>query len=274
MAERPPSHDELARRLESLAGRLDVPEADLADAVRAAIEARLQPRAAVARPRRRLLTRLALAAAVVLAVALALSPQAREAIAERILQGVQILRIAAPTPTSAPPGPTATAEPLALRLGLGRRVSLDDAATKADFPILLPESPLLGPPDEVYVASTSGGNRVSLVYGERDGLPAATETGVAALVTQFEGDVSDDVVRKGLPPETTVELLDVDGGRAIWIEGAPHFVYVYRAPDGEFHEDRGRLAGNTLLWERGDMTLRLEAEVDRETALRLAGSVR
>ena len=33
-----------------------------------------------------------------------------------------------------------------------------------------------------------------------------------------------------------------------------------------------RLAGNTLLWERQSLTLRLEAAIDRDTALRIATS--
>jgi hypothetical protein len=35
-----------------------------------------------------------------------------------------------------------------------------------------------------------------------------------------------------------------------------------------------RLAGNTLLWVQGDLTLRLEIAGSREDALRIAGSMR
>jgi uncharacterized protein DUF4367 len=34
-----------------------------------------------------------------------------------------------------------------------------------------------------------------------------------------------------------------------------------------------RLAGNTLLWERGALTLRLEADINEEEALKIARSV-
>lgn len=56
------------------------------------------------------------------------------------------------------------------------------------------------------------------------------------------------------------------------------FVKAYRAllafrdRDGQFRENTARLAGKTLLWQLGDVTLRLEGELSKEEALRIARS--
>jgi hypothetical protein len=52
----------------------------------------------------------------------------------------------------------------------------------------------------------------------------------------------------------------------VWIEGAPHVLFLPGAPP--------RLAANTLLWRRGGLTLRLEGAASMDEALRIAGSLR
>jgi hypothetical protein len=49
----------------------------------------------------------------------------------------------------------------------------------------------------------------------------------------------------------------------VFLSGEPHVV-----------TPPNRLAGNTLLWVRGDTTYRLETALGRDAALRLARSVR
>jgi hypothetical protein len=55
----------------------------------------------------------------------------------------------------------------------------------------------------------------------------------------------------------------VNGAIGVFIAGEPHVVI-----------PPNRLAGNTLLWVRGDTTYRLETALGRRAALRLARSVR
>ena len=43
--------------------------------------------------------------------------------------------------------------------------------------------------------------------------------------------------------------------------------------EDELYEDRGRLAGNTLLLDRGDVLVRIEGRLDRERALEIAESL-
>ena len=48
---------------------------------------------------------------------------------------------------------------------------------------------------------------------------------------------------------------------------------MYLDPSGVIQEDLAYLAGTTLLWNRGDVLFRLEADVDRAKALELAAAV-
>jgi hypothetical protein len=63
----------------------------------------------------------------------------------------------------------------------------------------------------------------------------------------------------------------VNGAFGLWLVGGPHVLrYEQR---GRFAEIETRLAGNTLLWLAGGRTLRIEGELTRAQALRLARSL-
>jgi len=63
----------------------------------------------------------------------------------------------------------------------------------------------------------------------------------------------------------------VRGEPGYFLSGNPHeFSYFDRR--GEYRQEIVRLAGNTLLWERGPLTLRLEADINKEEALKIARS--
>jgi hypothetical protein len=70
-----------------------------------------------------------------------------------------------------------------------------------------------------------------------------------------------------------VEEVTVGGEPGYWFSGEPHF-FTYIDADGQFREERTRLAGNTLIWQRGDLTLRLEGQLPKEEAVRIAESMR
>jgi len=145
-------------------------------------------------------------------------------------------------------------------LGLGERTTL--AAARRIAPVPVPTITALGAPDAVYVDRRAlGAGSASLVYLARPGLPAATGRIGALLTTLPGGDPA--IVKKLLGAGTRVESVDVDGGFGVFISGDAHVV----APPN-------RLAGNTLLWVRGDTTYRLETALGRDAALRLARSVR
>ncbi len=216
---------------------------------------------------------LALAVAVlVLALAAALGsvPSVRSAIADRLgLRGIEIR----PVPTLSPL-PSLTTPPDRSSLGLGERVTLEQARARVRYRVLLPSLPELGDPDEVYLSAEPSGGQVAVIYLGRSGLPQSPQTGVGMLMTEFRGTTGQDVFQKGIPPGTRVESVTVNGGPGYWIEGQPHLFYFYRDANGQFRNAEARLAGNVLLWQQGDLTLRLEGVVSKEQALRIAQSVR
>ena len=67
--------------------------------------------------------------------------------------------------------------------------------------------------------------------------------------------------------------ISVNGGPGYWIEGEPH-LFFYRDRSGNVRDETIRLAGNVLLWEQGELTLRLEGDLRLPQALRIAKSFR
>lgn len=251
----------LERELGDLSTRIEVPSTpDLTGAVRERIEHRPPARPSLKA------ARLTLAAVVVGLAALCggvlLSSTAREAIAGWLgIRGIDIVDEA--------PGPGVDAG-----LALGRRSTLDDAQSRVPFEILLPAAGDLGRPDGVYVDETpTGGRVVSLLYRAGEGLPRAAGTGVGLLVTQFEAGLRKDLLQKVKTAGVEVEPVRIGTSQAYWISGDPHFVFLL-APGGGVIEDRTRLAGDTLLWERGRVSLRLESGLGQAQALRVARSMR
>jgi hypothetical protein len=57
-----------------------------------------------------------------------------------------------------------------------------------------------------------------------------------------------------------------------WFAGNPHGFW-YFAEDGGVIAWSGRLVGNTLAWERGDMLYRIEGDISLERALQIAESI-
>jgi hypothetical protein len=210
-----------------------------------------------------------LAAVVLAAAVLVASPGTREAVARRLgLRGVEI-RIG-----GGPPAPTATTQPGGrLALGVGELVTLSEARRLVAFPVLVPTAAGFQRPDAVFVDTDQPqGGRVDLVYRARPGLPASQFTDAGLLITQFQATLTPDFVKKvvGLG---LVEEVRVAGQPGYWFSGEPHF-YSYRDAGGGLLDERTRLAGNTLVWQAGAQTLRLEGQLSKEEALRIAESMR
>ena len=265
---------DLDRRLAELGTHLEWP--DTPD-VRPALRARLA--AVPARPVRRLRPLLVAAAiAVTLLGGLAASPEARSAILRLLrLRGVTVEQVDRPL---APPRTEAASSTArrddrptgidAVLPELGEAVSLAAARRRAPFTVLVPRA--LGAPDAVRVtAPAAGPTVVSLLYAPRSGLAPTRVADLGLLVTQFRGSVVTEFLGKLAGTGTRVERVSVDQEPAIWLEGEPHFVF-FRDPGGAIAEDTLRLSGNTLLWERDGLLLRLEGRLTRDEALRLATS--
>ena len=235
--------ERLEDRLRLLAADVSWPDTpDLASAVAARVEA--APRAA-RRPRRLVV---AVAAALLVPATGAVAfPSARDDVLDWLgLKGAEVRR----APELPPAAPPAIEE-------LGRRVTLEEAARVARFRPAVPAE--LGAPVEVRFDDAT--RTVTLVY---DGI----------LVAQTPGALSRDLVGKVVTTRSRVRAVDVDGARGVFIDGAPHS-YVYRRPDGTTGEDRPRLAGNTLVFNRGDLLVRVEGRrLALDRALEIARSLR
>jgi hypothetical protein len=272
---------DLERALAELAASLEFPPTpDLAAAVTARLGEAPAPAPAPRRPWARpwrFLTGLAgwrrlavagLAAVVLAAAVLVASPGTREAVARRLgLRGIDI-RIGGP-----PPPTVTTRRAERLELGLGERMTLEEARRRVDFPVLVPGAPGLRRPAAVHVdEAVPPGGRVDLVYRAGPGLPASPHTDVGLLITEFRGQPTAEFLKK-VTRMGLVEELTVGGEPGYWFSGETHF-FTYQDANGDLREERTRLAGNTLIWQRGELTLRIEAEISREEALRIAASMR
>ena len=209
------------------------PTPDMASAVRARLE----------RPRfwRRPVA-IAVAVVVVAAIAAAFAvPQSRSAILDWLgLRNVSVVRV-----------DKLPVVPANGRLDLGRRVTLEEARRRASW-LRVPDSE----PDSVWVNESLPGGKVSLLWG--------TPFNVRLLLTEFTGRT---YIEKIIQGDTEVERVGIGDGGA-WFQG-PHVV-VFQDRDGRFRESHGRLVGNTLVWQVGSVTLRLEGGLTRDEALRIA----
>lgn len=161
--------------------------------------------------------------------------------------------------------------PAGVELALGERVAAGDAAARAGFPVAPPLASLAGP--DVYMLVNPWGAQVSYAYRPTDSLPEVGDSGVGLLVSQLQGATTDSFIRKLLGSGSTLEVVDVGGEPGYWIAGEPHG-FVYLAPDGSFHEEEIRLAGNVLIWTRGDVTYRIESALPLDRVREIARDLR
>jgi hypothetical protein len=209
------------------------PTPDLASAIRGRLE----------RPRFwRRPAAIAVAVAVVAAIAAAFAvPQSRSAILDWLgLRNVSVVRVEK-LPTVPAHG----------NLDLGQRVTLDEAKRRAPW-LLIPD----GTPDSVWVSESVPGGKVSLLWG--------TPSNVKLLLTEFTGRT---YIEKVIDGDTQVERVKI-GSAGAWFKGS--HVVMFQDRDGRFRESHARLARNTLVWQLGGVTLRLEGGLTKDEALRIA----
>ena len=256
---------DLERTLSDIGTRLDGPKRDMWPAVRARIaERRAQPWWLRLGLDGRTLAPIAATLAVILVAAFVLTPAFVDALEHLLnIPGVQIFRIAT-TPT---PMPTTTAS---VSFPGQRVASVAEASRLAGFQVREPAA--LGAADEIYVELVPV--RVTLVYRSRQGMPTTALPGVGALIVEFKGSLDAPILGKAIGPGTILEAVPLSSGTAAyWLAGQPH-QFFYRDSTGNIQPDTLRLAGNTLLWDASGITYRLEAQVSREEAVRIASSFR
>lgn len=225
----------LERRLQELGGGIAYPATPRFELDFERRPARLRP--------------LALALVVALAVlagVLAFSPGARSAFLELFRLRGATVELTESLPQVQPQQPD-----------FGERVGRAEAERRVGFELLD-----LGEPDAIHVLD----NRLAtLVYGPADR--------PRLVLSQLNGAVWDGFVKKAAGPRTRIEEVDVGGEPGLFVSGDEHFV-MFLDGDGNVRDDRTFLAGTVLLWNRGDLLLRLEGDLTRAQALELAAAVR
>ena len=228
----------LEQQLHALGRELEYPlEPELAPAVLARLDRKPFP-----------WRRVALAIAI-LAAALAAAfavPQARTALLRWFhLRGVAVERV-----DTLPP-----AVERSQAKGLGRPVSRKEAERELGVRLALP--PLAGgEPKRVYVLA---GAFATVILHDQ---------GHALLLSEFRA-TRYELLKKLVGSKSVIAPATVNGARGLWLQGPPHtLTYVDRL--GEFREKAVRIHGNVLLWNRGELTLRLEGKISKARALRLA----
>jgi hypothetical protein len=226
--------DALEQRLSALAADLHVPVPD-------GLERAVMERVATTRPRRRWRRWLAGLVAGLLGVGVVASPVGAEIRGWLGLPGVSVT--SGDPVDETPAVPAATGSP-----------DLERAARLAGFTPVVPSA--LGAPDRVEVSDDR------LVVS----LSWTTENGTVRL-DELRGDVEPIFWKTA----DRAERLLVSGTEALWLPTAHRVTVV---PDGGTVRDLpSRLAAPTLLWLDGDLTLRLEGDLDLAEATRIAGSV-
>lgn len=234
MSDRRPNVEE---RLARLAIEVDAEPPDLAGAVRARIANEPTPSARWPGARWAAIG----AVAVVLAggTAYAASADVRDAVRDLLgIGAVEIERVP-------------ELDEAETTLDLGERVAPEDASGAAGFDLV--DSSALGEPAEAFIADVAGNPAVSFLYPS------------GLILSQIEG--RDAVIVKQVLLSTTVEPIRVNGARGYWIAGDGHLI---EFPAGT----TPRVSANSLIWTHGQVTLRLEGDIGKAEALRLAEDLR
>jgi hypothetical protein len=190
---------------------------------------------------------IALAALLVVVAAAMAVPQARSQILDWLGIGSVTIRYVDDLPK---------VEKATEDLGLGERIGLSDVRRQVAFTVRVPQIEGLEDPD-VYFRPAAG--QVSLLYGSEDE--------PRLLISQI---LATGALQKLLNSDTDVERVSVGAARGVWLEGGEHVLYY---PGGG--EERQRLVGNTLILQRIDnVTVRIEADISKEEAVRIFRSMR
>jgi len=154
-------------------------------------------------------------------------------------------------------GTSKSGEVVATRFS-GERISLREARARVDGALLLPRTPKLGKPEQIYAGGTSRKDGVVLVY--REGLPPLGDTGISLVLTEVPGEVEPAYLAGKTAGGRKLDKVTVDGDPGYW------------SLAGRLSSQGDRR--HVLLWEKRGVALRLEADVSKEQAVRIAEAVR
>jgi hypothetical protein len=253
------SDEGLGAALKAVATQVDYPPTpEMSRQIRARIQAAPEPHRVPLRSRRYAFALAVVGVLVVgFAAIMALSPRAREAVADFIGVGGVRIGFDMPSPSVSP----------ADELDLGPEVTLEEAEGFVGFDVKTPQLADL-PEPEIHLTTPPSSGMVSLLY--RDAYRDADDPGL--LITQFEARLEEGFLKKlAFEEGARVEYLIVRGSPGYWVTGTHFFAYFDES--GDIREETLRLADNVLLWEENGITHRVEGGFDKAKALRIADSM-
>ena len=211
--------------------------------------------------RRQARRRLALAAMLILAViaALAAVPPVRAAVLDFFQIGV--VRIFRNEPTHQPQSLTPQPDPTLLPslLDLDGRITLDQALSQTDLPVLTPSSPRnFGPPDFIFLQDMGG--PVLILVWTYPQQPEKIELSLHILSAGTWG------VEKFAPRIISETLVNQQS--AVWAIG-PYMLMLQK----DKADVRRLVDGNVLIWAQNGITYRLETELPMAEAIKAAESL-
>lgn len=175
-----------------------------------------------------------------------------------------------PGPLSSAPGDVLSPEVL------GRpSTSVSEAGSLAGFDVVLPTR--LGDPAGVWTGVTPPDTlgstpvtRVVLAWSPTPALPTVRGLPWGAVLMEFPGEAN--LAAKTIFEDASggLRAVTVGGEGGLWVTG-DHVITLASADGGSPMELQ--VTGNVLLWQRGDLTLRLETALGLPAALEVAASV-
>ncbi len=184
------------------------------------------------------------------------------------------IEIVIATPTPPMPVPSGIATPVATTTpspppiwswGLAGRTTLQAAQQGLSFTLKLPTYPAdLGQPDQVFTQDL-GGQAVVLGWSK-----PKDETTPRMVLYELTSDV---MGQKALRDTTQLQETTVNGRPAAWVRG-PYALEIRGVRNRPETTIRRLVDGNTLVWEEGGITYRLETTLSLEEAVRIAESLR
>ena len=187
-----------------------------------------------------------MALALALAGSLAVSPDARQAVAGFLhLPGFEIRKVQTlPSPSASPTGT--------------RPVTLAQARKLAGFTLLTPAAP-----EKVLSAAFNG---------DPPGGEVVLSLAGGAKVMEVKGGIDKGTFGKMVPAEGQVTEVSVNGTTGYWFKGLHYFFY--QDATGQFRNEDMLLASDTLVFEKGGVLVRIEGAADEADALRIAALLR
>jgi hypothetical protein len=171
------------------------------------------------------------------------------------------------SPESVRPLPSIPNQP-----GIGQQTTLEAAGWQVGFVLRVPGLASLSNPDQVYLMEPPSGGAMTLVYRARPGYPLQPGKPYGLVITQFRADIQAELFEKLITGGVRITQTSVHGLPAYWVAAGEHYFF-YVDATGRVVNTTLRLAGDTLIWEEGGVTHRVEGAPSLQAAVAVAESL-